>query len=126
MKFEIAADILIDRLVAFHSGAPAQGVITDVSAPGIFGKNAKVHITYIQTAAADGRPVPLSPIDVTPESIHQVKDAGAAAGASVAGAILLGPLGLAAGALIHGGNVTVPVGSLGMTDVSQQVEIEGL
>jgi len=61
--------------------------------------------------------VRLSPIDVTPDSIKQVKDVGAAAGSSVAGAILLGPIGIAAGALIHGGDVSVPVGAVGMSKV---------
>lgn len=119
VKFEVAADVLIQRSVVFHRGAPAQGVVTDVSQPGIFGKNARVHIAYIQATASDGRPVRLSPIDVTPDSIKQVTDVGAAAGSSVAGAILLGPIGLAAGALIHGGNVSVPAGAVGTTKVTE-------
>src|SRR3989454_1382830 len=125
VKFEVAADVLVGRSVIFRQGAPAQGVVTDVSQPGIFGKNARVHIAYIQATASDGRPVRLSPIDVTPDSIKQVKDVGAAAGTSVAGAILLGPIGLAAGALIHGGNVNVPVGAVGTTKVTQSFRTAG-
>lgn len=117
VKFEVAADVLIQRAVIFKQGATAQGIVTDVSKPGIFGRNARVHIAFIQIAAGDGRPVRLSPIDVTPESIKQVSDVGAAAGSSVAGAILLGPIGLAAGALIHGGDVKVPAGAVGLTKV---------
>lgn len=119
VKFEVAADVLIQRAVIFRQGATAQGIVTDVSKPGIFGRNARVHIAFIQIIAGDGRPVRLSPIDVTPESIKQVTDVGAAAGSSVAGAILLGPLGLAAGALIHGGDVKVPAGAVGMTKVQE-------
>ena len=125
VKFEVAADVLVGRSVIFRQGAPAQGVVTDVSQPGIFGKNARVHIAYIQATASDGRPVRLSPIDVTPDSIKQVKDVGAAAGTSVAGAILLGPIGLAAGALIHGGNVSVPVGAVGTTKVTESFRTAG-
>ena len=125
VKFEVAADVLVGRSVIFRRGAPAQGVVTDVSQPGIFGKNAHVHIAYIQATASDGRPVRLSPIDVTPDSIKQVKDVGAAAGTSVAGAILLGPIGLAAGALIHGGNVSVPVGAVGTTKVTESFRTAG-
>ncbi len=117
VKFEVAADVLVQRTVIFKQGTPAQGIVTDVSKPGIFGKNARVHIAYIQVTAADGRPVRLSPIDVTPDSIKQVKDVGAAAGSSVAGAILLGPIGIAAGALIHGGDVSVPAGAVGTTKI---------
>ena len=117
VKFEVGADVLVQRAVIFKQGTPAEGVVTDVSKPGIFGKNARVHIAFIQIMAGDGRPVRLSPIDVTPESIKQVSDVGAAAGSSVAGAILLGPIGLAAGAFIHGGDVRVPVGAVGMTKI---------
>ena len=125
VKFEVAADVLIQRSVIFRQGARAQGVVTDVSQPGIFGKNARVHIAYIQATASDGRPVRLSPIDVTPESIKQVSDVGAAAGSSVAGAILLGPIGIAAGALIHGGNVSVPAGAVGTTKVTESFRTAG-
>lgn len=119
VKFEVATDVLVQRSVIFKQGTPAQGTVTDVSHPGIFGKNARVHIAFIQVTASDGRPVRLSPIDVTPDSIKQVKDVGAAAGSSVAGAILLGPIGIAAGALIHGGDVSVPAGAVGMTKVTE-------
>jgi hypothetical protein len=123
VKFEVAADVLIQRSVIFRQGTSAQGIVTDVSKPGIFGKNARVHIAFIQVVAGDGRPVRLSPIDVTPDSLKQVSDVGVAAGSSVAGAILLGPLGLAAGALIHGGDVKIPVGAVGMTKVVEQFRL---
>ncbi len=123
VKFEVAADVLINRDVVFRMGTPAQGVVTDVSPPGIFGKNAKVHIAYIQAPATDGRPAGLSPLDVTPQTVTQVKDVGAAAGTAVAGAILLGPIGIAAGALWHGGQVTVPIGAVGTTDVAEQLQV---
>lgn len=123
VKFEIAADVLVDRYVIFRLGDPARGIVTDVSQPGIFGKNARVHISYIQATAADGRPVRLAPLDVTPASIRQVKDVGAAGATSLTGAILLGPLGLAAGALIHGGHVTVPAGAVGTSSVAQTIRV---
>jgi len=123
VKFEVASDVLVDRYVIFRLGTPAQGVVTDVSKPGIFGKNARVHISYVQATAVDGRPVRLSPLDVTPDSIREVKDVGAAGASSIAGAILLGPIGLAAGVLVHGGHVKVPVGAVGTTEVPQTLQM---
>ncbi len=123
VEFQVAADVLVDRFAVLRQGAPAKGTVTDVSAPGIFGKEAVVHIGFIQATAADGRPVRLSPLDVTPKSIHQVKDVGAAGASSVAGAILLGPLGLAAGALVHGGNVSVPAGAVATTKIEYAVSV---
>lgn len=123
IKFEVAADVLVGRSSVFRPGAAAQGTVTDVSGPGIFGENAVVHIGYIQATAVDGRPVRLSPLDVTPNSIRVIKDVGAAGASSVAGAILLGPIGLAAGALVRGGQVSVPAGAVGTVAIEHSVTV---
>ncbi len=119
IKFEVASDVLISRTVIFRAGTPGQGIVTDVSKPGIFGKNARVHIASIQADAVDGKPVRLSPLDVTPESVRQVKDVGAAGATSLTGAILLGPIGLAAGAFIRGGDFNLPAGAVGTVAVAE-------
>jgi len=123
VKFEVATDVLVDRDVVIRQGAPATGIVTEVSQPGIFGKNARVRIAYILATAVDERPVRLSPLDVTPESLRQVQDVGAAGASSVAGAILLGPVGLAAGALVHGGHVNAPEGAMGTAKVAETFQI---
>ena len=123
VQFEVAADVLIGRSVIFRKGTPVEGTVTDVSQPGIFGQSARVHIGFIKATAVDGRPVGLSPLDVTPESIKQVKDVGTAAGSSVAGAILLGPIGIAAGAFIHGGQVSIPAGAVGIAKVGEAFKL---
>jgi hypothetical protein len=118
VRFEVASDVLVGRTIVFRRGAPARGTVTDVSQPGIFGASARIHIGFIQANAVDGRPVRLSPLDITPQAISQVENTGAAAGSSVAGAILLGPIGLAAGALIHGNQVSLPAGAVGISKVA--------
>lgn len=123
IKFTVATDVLIDRTPAFRYGTPARGIVTDVSKPGIFGKNARVHIAYIQADAVDGRPARLAPLDVTPDSIRQVGDVGAAGATSLTGAIILGPVGLAAGALIHGGDVDLPAGAIGTSSVEHDLQL---
>jgi hypothetical protein len=122
VKFTIASDVLVGRSIVFREGAPAQGVVTDVSKPGIFGKNARVHVSYIQAEAVDGKPVRLAPIEVTPDSVKQVADVGAAGATAITGAILLGPIGIAAGALIRGGNVNLPAGAIGTSSVAEQIQ----
>ncbi|HKV44565.1 MAG TPA: hypothetical protein VJT32_07825 [bacterium] len=124
VKFEVAANVLVQRAEIFRQGTPAQGVVTDVSQPGIFGKNARVHVAYLEVTATDGRPVRLSPLDISADMIRQAKDAGAAGGASLAGIIILGPVGLAAGAFIRGGQVSVPAGAIGTTKVAEPFKLE--
>jgi hypothetical protein len=122
VRFTVATDVLIDRTVVFRQGTPAQGVVTDVSKPGIFGKNGRVHINYIEADATDGRPVRLTPLEVTPDSKRQATDVGAAGATAITGAILLGPIGLAAGALIRGGDVSMPAGAVGTSSVAQDFQ----
>ncbi len=119
VKFEVASDVLINRQAIFKAGTAGQGIVTDVSHPGIFGKNARVHISHIQANAIDGKPVSLSPLDVSPESVRQVQDIGAAGATSLTGAILLGPIGLAAGAFIRGGDFALPAGAVGTVSVAE-------
>ena len=122
VSFTVATDVLIDRTVVFRQGTPAQGVVTDVSKPGIFGKNGRVYINYIEADATDGRPVRLAPLEVTPDSKKQAVNAGAAGATAITGAILLGPIGLAAGALVRGGDVSMPAGAVGTSSVAQEFE----
>lgn len=124
IKFEVAVDTLLDRTVVFRQGTAGQGIVTDVSPPGIFGKNARVHIAYIQVNAVDGKPVRLSPLDVTPDSVRQVQDVGGAGATAITGAILLGPIGIAAGALVRGGNVSLPAGAVGTTSLPNTITVE--
>ncbi len=124
IRFVVATDVLVRRAVVFRKGTPAQGTVTDVAHPGIYGGSAHVHIAYIQANAVDGRPVHLSPLDLAPDSAQQVRDVGAALGASAAGAILFHSVGgLAAGALIRGGDVSLPAGAVGLTRVIESFRL---
>jgi hypothetical protein len=123
VRFSVASDVIVNRHVVIRRGAPARGIVTAVSQPGRFGKNARVHIDGVQATAVDSRPVALSPLDVTPNTVRQVKDVGAAAGSSVVGAIVLGPIGLAAGALVKGGQVSVPAGAIGTDAVAHTIRV---
>jgi hypothetical protein len=122
VKFTVATDVLVGRTIVFRQGTPAQGIVTEVSKPGIFGKNARVRITDIQAEAVDGKPARVAPLDVTPDSVRQTADVSAAGATAITGAILLGPIGLAAGALIRGGNVTLPSGAVGTSSVAEEFQ----
>lgn len=122
VNFTVATDVLVGREIVFKQGTPALGTVTEVSKPGIFGRNARVHISYIEVDAIDGKPVRLAPLEVTPESVRQVADVSAAGATAITGAILLGPIGLAAGALIRGGNVNLPAGAVGTSSVAEDFQ----
>jgi hypothetical protein len=120
VAFTVASDVVVERTLIIKQSTAAQGLVVSVTKPGIFGRNARVQIDFVQTSGTDGRPIALAPISVTPESLREARDTGGAVGASFAGVILLGPLGVAGGALVRGGHVSVPAGSIAVTSTRAQ------
>jgi hypothetical protein len=120
VMFTVASDVVVDRTLVIKQATVAQGLVVAVTQPGMFGRNARVQIEFVQTTAVDGRPISLAPVSVTPNTIREARDTGGAVGASVAGIILLGPLGVAGGALIRGGHVNVPAGAVAVTSTAPQ------
>jgi hypothetical protein len=124
VTFTVAADVLADRHIVVRKGAHAQGLVVSVTPPGIFGRNARVHIAFVQTVAVDGLPVKLAPVDVTASNLRDARDTAGAAGASVVGLILLGPVGVAAGALVRGGHITVPPGAIAVSSTISPFQVK--
>jgi hypothetical protein len=112
VRFVVHDNVVVNRDVVFRRGATVIGMIGDVGKPGQFGTNGNVNIVNVRATATDGKPVKIHNIFIGPEGIRLAKDTGGAAGASIAGAILLGPLGLAAGVLVRGGHVSVKEGTV--------------
>ncbi len=110
IRFRIAADVVQSRKVVIRSGAAAAGTVTQVQKPGAFGQDASVVIGRIAVNGVDGRPIRLSDVVVSKATLS--KSRAGAAGTSVAGLIVLGPVGLLAGALVRGNNVEVPAGAV--------------
>lgn len=112
VQFKVAADVIVNRYVIIRRGTPMTGTVTNSQKPGMFGQSARVTIGLLTATAVDRRPVTLSDVIISSDT---VQNRGGAAGASVAGAIILGPVGLLAGALVRGGDIQVPAG----TEVTQ-------
>jgi hypothetical protein len=104
-------------------GTPAQGLIVSIVPPGIFGRDARIRVAFIRMTAADGRPLQLAPVVITAGRLRRVKDAGGAVASSGVGLILLGPVGLAAGALVPGGPVVIPPGAVAVAATATPVRV---
>jgi hypothetical protein len=83
-----------------------------------------MHIAFMTATAVDGRPVRLSSIDITPNTLRQAKDTTGAAAAAAVGLVLLGPLGVAAAALVRGGHVVVSAGSVAVVGTISRVTVK--
>lgn len=109
VHFAIAEDVMAGEVVAIPKGMEFTGTVTDVRKAGAFGRDGKMTITYGSVAAVDGTPVPLV---LGEKAKEEYKNTAGAVGASAAGAIILGPIGLVGGLFVKGSNVDLPQGTL--------------
>jgi len=115
-------NVMVGNVVAIPSGSQCEGTVTDVRRSGIFGRDGKLVITYGSIKAVDGSAVPLIVGDKAKEQYKQMK---IAAGASVAGAVILGPVGLVGGLFVKGSEVNIPAGTTMFTEVKTDTDVMG-
>ena len=108
VRFIVADDVVVGDVVAIPRGMETDGVVSKARKAGRFGRNGKVEITYSSVRGSDGTPVALTIGEKTKE---QYKKAAGAVGASAAGAIIFGPVGLVGGLFVKGDNVNIPADS---------------
>lgn len=117
VKYKVADDVIVDGKLIFAKGLPGEGVVTKAKPARNFGRNAKVEVDFKQTKAIDGTEVDTF---VGEEAKEEMKNLAMAAGASLAGMVILGPIGVIAGAFVHGKNIELPEG----TEVYVQTKAE--
>ena len=111
LTFSVAEDIMIGDVVAIPRGMQADGTVSKARKAGRFGRDGKIEITYDSVHAADGSPVAL----VVGEKV----------GASAAGAIILGPVGLVGGLFVKGHDVNIPAGSTMYAETKADTDVVG-
>lgn len=122
VRFIVADDVVVGDVVAIPKGMETDGTVTKARKAGRFGRNGKVEITYDSVRGSDGTPVPLTIGEKTKE---QYKKAAGAVGASAAGAIIFGPVGLVGGLFVKGDNVNIPAGSTLYCETKEDTTVVG-
>ena len=122
VRFSVAEVVMVGNVIAIPRGMEADGTATTVRKAGRFGRDGKIEITYSTVRAADGTPVPLTVGEKTKE---QYKRTAGAVGASAAGAIILGPVGLVGGLFVKGNDVNIPAGTTMYAEVKMATEVIG-
>lgn len=106
--YEVAQDVVVDGQVAIPAGTKGAGVVSRARRAGSFGKEGKIELSFGSIQVVGGRNVEL----ILSEKARQGNDKdGLAAGASLAGLAVAGPVGLIGGLFVKGKNVTIPAGS---------------
>ncbi|MBI3721436.1 MAG: hypothetical protein HY248_02695 [Fimbriimonas ginsengisoli] len=102
------------------SGTRVTGIVSEVRRRGTFGKNAQIQIT-IDPLRLHGASIGLRPARKGKEFKGSKTDR--AAGTAGAGAIVLGPVGLAAGVFVKGKEVEIKKGDPMHTEVARTVTL---
>lgn len=108
VNFHIAEDVITDGVLVFTKGAKGQGKVTKMQPAKNFGRNAELLVEFEKVKAMEGTYVETY---VGEASKTEMERMGLAAGASIAGMVLLGPIGIIAGAFVKGKNIELPAGT---------------
>lgn len=108
IQYQVASDVTVNGTVIFAQGAPGEGTVNKVTPARNFGRDAKIDIDFAQIRAIDGTQVDTF---LGEEAKKEMKSVAMAAGASVAGMALLGPVGIVTGAFVSGKDINLPAGT---------------
>jgi hypothetical protein len=119
VRLHVADDVRVGGQKVIDRGARVQGVISKVLKRKRYGRNAEMRIVLRPVASVTGKKVPLE-AGGKGEEVSGRKSAQAA-GATVGGAVAIGPVGLIGGYFIHGKPVTIKEGDTLVTEVPKEV-----
>lgn len=121
--FQASEDVYVNGALVIAKGAIGDGKILKVQQARNFGRDAKLDLSFDTLQAFDGTEVQTFLGDKAKE---ETKSLAKAAGATVAGLIVLGPVGVVGGAFIHGKDVTIPAGTELYIQTKTEASVYGL
>ncbi len=123
VTFTVQEDVLVGDVLVLPRGAQGSGVVTKATRPKSFGRSGSVDISFDQVFSVDDESIPTV---LGPEAKEKLKMEAAAVGASVIGALALGPVGLIGGLFVKGKDAVLPAGSELYIQTSEAVTTKGL
>jgi|GEM_PF-6878095 len=122
ISFTVVDDVKVGNALVIASGTTGEGQISALKKGRSFGRNGSLDISFDEISAVDG--TTFSAIQGA-EAKEQTKTSLKAAGASVAGVAVLGPVGLVGGFFVKGKDVDLPSGTEIYVQPTAAVAIEG-
>ncbi|MDR1482500.1 MAG: hypothetical protein LBI74_07740 [Synergistaceae bacterium] len=125
IQLELDEDYIADGALAAAKGNRVFAQVTKVRMPRSFGRAAEISVEFNDVEFIGGE---TTPVLIGPESKKaSTLDKGVigAAGASLAGAVLLGPVGLAGGFLVRGSDRQIPEGTLIYVETAEFKDVSG-
>lgn len=122
VPYRVASDVMVDGRLVLPAGTEGKARVVKVEAAGSLGRSGRVELDFGVVRAIDGTDVRMNVDERAAEQNAQA----AAAAASVAGAVLLGPIGLVSGYFVRGQDHVIPAGSEFYVEVVNPVKVHGL
>lgn len=125
VHLELEEDCIINGILASAKGNRLVAEVTKVKMPRSFGRPSEIEVSFNH---AESLGCKLMAVVVGPEAKKAMEiDSGTigAVGASVGGAILLGPVGLAGGFLVRGSDKKIPEGTKVYVETSEYSNLQG-
>lgn len=123
IRYRVVEDVMVKDRLIIPAGTEAVGEVEEVTAAGRLGRDGRILVDFKSLPAIDGTQVPLA---VAEKATEKNKSLELAAGASMAGVILLGPIGLAGAYFVKGKDVVIPTGTEFYVEVKRDVRVSGL
>ena len=123
VEFAVAEDVYTAGVLVIAKGAVGRGKLAKVDQAQNFGRDAKMEISFDTVEALDVTQVTTI---LGEKAKKETESMALAAGAGVAGMILLGPIGVVGAAFVHGKNITIPEGTMLYIQTQNDVELVGM
>lgn len=123
ISFRVADNVFVNDVLVLPKGAAGVGNVKKVVGPRSFGRDARIDLNFSHVYAIDGS---IIPVYIGNLAKQQAKTAAGAAGASIGGMIIFGPIGAIGGAFVTGQSVVIPEGSSTYVQVTNDKSVTGV
>ncbi|MDN5278330.1 MAG: hypothetical protein PWR01_2295 [Clostridiales bacterium] len=119
VKFTVVESVKIGSRTVIKKGAVARAQLQKVRKPGRFGRNGSLKLRYLTVSSTRGKEIPIT---LGEKSVKTNESLGLAAGASLGGYMLLGPIGLIGGTFVRGHHIEIPKNTQLIVEVAKDTK----
>lgn len=123
VKYKVADNVFVNDVLVIPKGAEGLGRVMKVVGPRMFGQDARIDVDFGFLYAIDNTHVKVFLGEIAKQ---EAKTIAGAAGATIGGMVVLGPIGVLGGAFVTGKSVNIPAGSVTFVQVKGDTEIQGM
>mgnify|MGYP001190520219 CR=1 FL=1 len=117
------SDLVVGANLIAPKGSRVSAVVTEVTKPRSFGRPGEVKVGVESLFSIGSQPIPLTFGEESRQAVEAESAQLAAAGTSVVGALLLGPVGLVGGFLVRGDLKELPAGTVVFSQTADAVKV---